>query len=138
VIHIRHGKGGKDRYVPLPQRTLELLRQYWLTHCHPVWIFPAPGRGGTGLSTATDPMPRSSVQDAFRAALTDSGIHQRASVHTRRHSWARHLLEAGVNLRLIQAYLGHRSPTTTSVYTPLTARAEPLASEAIHRLMSDL
>jgi integrase len=92
VIHIRHGKGGKDRYVPLPHRTLERLRQYWLTHRHPVWIFPAPGRGGTGLSTATDPMPRSSVQDAFRAALKQSGIHKRASVHTLRHSWATHLL----------------------------------------------
>jgi site-specific recombinase XerD len=138
VIHIRHGKGGKDRYVPLPHRTLERLRQYWLTHRHPVWIFPAPGRGGTHLSTASDPMPRSSVQDAFRAALKDSGIHKRASVHTLRHSWATHLLEAGVNLRLIQEYLGHSSPSTTSVYTHLTVRAEQLASDAINRLMSDL
>jgi len=138
VIHIRQGKGGKDRYVPLPHRTLERLRQYWLTHRHPVWIFPAPGRGGTHLSTASDPMPRSSVQDAFRAALKDSGIHKRASVHTLRHSWATHLLEAGVNLRLIQEYLGHSSPSTTSVYTHLTVRAEQLASEAINRLMSDL
>jgi integrase len=48
VIHVRHGKGGKDRYVPLPQRTLERLRQYWLTHRHPVWIFPAPGQGTPG------------------------------------------------------------------------------------------
>ena len=138
MIHVRHGKGGKDRYVPLPQRTLDLLRQYWVTHRNPVWIFPAPGRGGIGLSTATEPMPRSSVQGAFRVALKQSGIHKRASVHTLRHSWATHLLEAGVNLRLIQEYLGHNSPTTTSVYTHLTARAEQLGSEAINRLMSDL
>lgn len=138
MIHIRHGKGGKDRYVPLPHRTLELLRQYWLTHRHPVWIFPAPGRGGIGLSTATEPMPKSSVQGAFRAALKQSGIHKHASVHTLRHSWATHLLEAGVNLRLIQEYLGHRSPTTTSVYTHLTVRAEQLGADAINRLMSDL
>jgi len=138
LIHVRHGKGGKARSVPLPHRTLERLRHYWVTHRHPVLIFPAPGRGGTGLSTATAPMPRSSVQGAFRAALQDSGIPKPASVPTLRHSWATHLLEAGVNLRLIQAYLGHSSPTTTSVYTHLTARAEHLGAEAINRLMEDL
>jgi len=138
LIHVRHGKGGKDRYVPLPHRTLARLRQYWVTHRHPVLIFPAPGRGGNSLSTATAPMPRSSVQGAFREALKDSGIHKHASVHTLRHSWATHLLEAGVNLRLIQAYLGHSSPTTTSVYTHLTARAEHLGAEAINRVMEDL
>jgi integrase/recombinase XerD len=138
LIHIRHGKGGKDRYVPLPHRTLELLRQYWVTHRHPVLIFPAPGRGGISRSTATAPMPRSSVQGAFREALNASGLHKHASVHTLRHSWATHLLEAGVNLRLIQASLGHSAPTTTSVYTHLTARAEHLGAEAINRLMGDL
>jgi integrase/recombinase XerD len=138
LVHVRHGKGGKDRYVPLPQRTLERLRQYWVTHRHPILIFPAPGRGGISLSTATAPMPRSSVQGAFREALKDSGIHKQASVHTLRHSWATHLLEAGVNLRLIQAYLGHNSPTTTSVYTHLTARAAHLGVEAINRLMGAL
>jgi integrase/recombinase XerD len=138
LVHVRHGKGGKDRYVPLPQRTLERLRQYWVTHRHPILIFPAPGRGGISLSTASAPMPRSSVQGAFREALKDSGIHKQASVHTLRHSWATHLLEAGVNLRLIQAYLGHNSPTTTSVYTHLTARAEHLGVEAINRLMGAL
>jgi integrase/recombinase XerD len=114
-IHVRHGKGAKDRYVPLPQRTLPLLRSYWLTHRNPVWIFPAPGRAGTGLSTATQPMPRSSGQDAFRAALKASGLPKPASVHTLRHSWATHLLAAGVNLRLIQESLGHASPSTTAV-----------------------
>jgi integrase/recombinase XerD len=138
LIHVRHGQGGKDRYVPLPHRTLARLRQYWVTHRHPVLIFPAPGRGGNALSTATAPMPRSSVQGAFREALQDSGLHTHASVHTLRHSWATHVLEAGVNLRLMQAYLGHSSPTTTSVYTHLTARAEHLGAEAINRLMGDL
>lgn len=138
MIHVRHGKGGKDRYVPLPERTLEMLRQYWVTHRHPVLIFPAPGRGGIGLSSATEPMPKSSVQGAFRQALKDTGIHKGASVHTLRHSWATHLLEAGVNLRLIQEYLGHSSPATTSVYTHLTLKAEQLGAQAINRIMSDL
>jgi site-specific recombinase XerD len=83
-------------------------------------------------------MSKSSVQDAFRAALKQSGINKRASVHTLRHSWATHLLEAGVNLRLIQEYLGHNSPKTTSVYTHLTARAEQLGAEAINRVIDNL
>jgi integrase/recombinase XerD len=137
-IHVRQGKGAKDRYVPLPPRILELLRHYWGTHRNPVWIFPAPGRGGTGMSTASKPMPRSSLQDAFRAALQESGIHKRACVHTLRHSWATHLLEAGINLRLIQEYLGHQSPSTTALYTHLTLQAQEMACVAINRLMEDL
>jgi integrase/recombinase XerD len=137
-IHVRLGKGAKDRYVPLPHRILELLRQYWGTHRNPVWIFPAPGRGGTGMSTASTPMPRSSVQDAFRAALRESGIHKQACIHTLRHSWATHLLETGVNLRLIPEYLGHNSPATTALYTHLTLQAQEMAGVAINRLMEDL
>jgi integrase/recombinase XerD len=136
-LHVRLGTGAKDRYVPLPHRILELLRQYWGTHRHPRWIFPAPGRGGTGMATATKPMPRSSVQDAFRVALRESGIPKRACIHTLRHSWATHLLETGVNLRLIQEYLGHNSPTTTALYTHLTLQAQEMAGVAINRLMED-
>jgi integrase/recombinase XerD len=138
MIHVRHGKGNKDRYVPLPQRTLELLRHYWSTHRNPVLIFPAEGRDHIDLSKATEPMSKSSVQDAFRAALKQSGINKRASVHTLRHSWATHLLEAGVHLRLIQEYLGHNSPATTSDYTHLTVKAEQLGAEAINRVIDNL
>jgi integrase/recombinase XerD len=138
LVHVRAGKGAKDRYVPLPLPTLEWLRQYWKVHRHPVWLFPAPGRGGTGMSTATTPMPRSRGQDAFRAARQESGINKRASVHTLRHSYATHLLEAGVNLRLIQEYLGHNAPTTTARYTHLTLKADAMARDALHRLMADL
>jgi integrase/recombinase XerD len=137
-VHLRCGKGAKDRYVPLPQRTLALLRQYWKTHRNPTWLFPAPGRGGIGMATASEPMSRSSVQDAFRAALKQSGVHKHASVHTLRHSYATHLLEAGVNLRLIQAYLGHNSPTTTALYTHLTVKADAMARDALTALMANL
>ena len=138
MIHVRHGKGAKDRYVPLPKRTLELLRQYWKTHRHPRLLFPAEGRNHIKLSLATVPISKHSVQDAFHAALKQSGLNKRASVHTLRHSWATHLLEAGVNLRLIQEWLGHRSPATTSVYTHLTVKAEQLGTQAIDQLMRDL
>jgi len=138
MIHLRQGKGAKDRYVPLPLRTLELLRQYWVHHRNPILIFPALGRKSDQLSQTALPMADSSLQRAFKAALKQSGIHKPASVHTLRHSWATHLLEAGVNLRLIQAYLGHSSPATTSLYTHLTVKAEQMAVETIDRLFTDL
>jgi len=138
MLHLRHGKGAKDRYVPLPTRTLELLRQYWKQHRNPLLLFPAAGRNHLDLAQASEPMSKSSVQQAFRAALKASGNNKRASVHTLRHSWATHLLEAGVNLRLIQEWLGHSSPATTSVYTHLTVKAAQLGAQAINQLMSDL
>jgi len=138
MLHVRHGKGAKDRYVPLPRRTLVLLRQYWKQHRNPRLLFPAEGRNHSDLSKSTEPMSKSSVQDAFHAALKQSGNNKHASVHTLRHSWATHLLEAGVNLRLIQEWLGHASPATTSVYTHLTVKAEQLGASAIDQLMSDL
>jgi integrase/recombinase XerD len=138
MLRVRQGKGRQDRYLPLPLRTLELLRQYWATHRNSVLLFPAAGRDHTQLSKATSPISKSRVQKVFRAALKESGIHKPASVHTLRHSWATHLLEAGVNLRLIQVYLGHQSPVTTSIYTHLTIKAEQIAAQVINRLMNDL
>jgi site-specific recombinase XerD len=138
VIHLRRGKGNKDRYVPLPQATLERLREYWKTHCNPTWLFPACGRGGIHRSIATTPMPYCNVQDAFRAALKESGIHKKATVHTLRHSYATHLLEAGVNLRQIQENLGHNSPSTTALYTHLTEQAFKQTKDVINKLMEGL
>lgn len=138
LVHVHLGKGEKDRYVPLPDRALELLRQQWKTHRNALWIFPAPGRGGIHMPTAAKPLPKSSVQIAFKKAVKIAGIHKHVSVHSLRHSYATHLLEAGVNLRLIQEYLGHRSATTTALYTHLTEKAKTLASETINRIMSDI
>jgi len=138
MIHVRQGKGRQDRYVPLPQRTLELLRQYWASHRHPVWLFVITGRGQRPPSSALQPLSKRGVQRAFQAALKDSGLPKPATVHTLKHSWATHLMEAGVNLRLIQTYLGHTSLRTTALYTHLTNKAEVLATEAINRLMDDL
>jgi site-specific recombinase XerD len=138
MLHIRCGKGAKDRYLPLPLRTLELLRQHWSTHRNPMLIFPSPGQDRAALSKSTLPIPKSTIQKVFKAALIESRINKRASVHTLRHSWATHLLEAGLNLRLIQEYLGHSSPATTSLYTHLTVKAEQLATDVINRLMTEL
>jgi site-specific recombinase XerD len=102
-LHIQQGKGRKDRYVPLPATVLPLLRAYWLTHRHSTWLFPA--KTTTGVRETMSP---TGVQRAFKAALQESGVNKTASVHTLRHSWATHLLEAGVNLRLIQIWLGHQ------------------------------
>jgi site-specific recombinase XerD len=138
LVHVRLGKGGKDRYVPLPQSTLELLRTYWRTHHNPVWLFPATGRGGLHEGDATEPTSHTTIQAAFRAALKETGIRKKASVHTLRHSSATHLLEAGVNLRQIHVYLGHNSVQTTAFYTHLTMISNTQACEAIHALMQDL
>jgi site-specific recombinase XerD len=118
---------------------LALLRAHWRTHRHPVWLFPARASMANGLpQLATCPMPIRSLQHAFRIAVADSGLHKPATIHTLRHSWATHLLEAGVNLRLIQTWLGHTSPSTTAVYTHLTHTAEVLATAAIKQVMEDV
>ena len=89
------------------------------------------------MPTAIGPMPRNSVQDAFRVALKASGLQKRASDHTLRHSSATPLLDAGVHLRLIQAYWGHNAPTTTARLTPLTVTAAASARAALTALLAD-
>ncbi len=138
LISVRQSKGNKDRNVPLPQKTLKLLREQWKSHRNKVWIFPSAGHGCKNMAFATTPISKSGVQSAFRSALKTAGINKKATVHTMRHSWATHLLEAGINLRLIQAYLGHKTPATTSVYTHLTEKAKTVASKTINELMDDL
>jgi integrase len=140
-IQVRNSKGhmgDKDRDVPLPKRTLQLLREQWISHRNKVWLFPSAGQGGKDMPYAATPVSKSSVQTAFRKALKTAGINKKATVHTLRHSWATHLLEAGTNLRLIQAWLGHSTPATTSVYTHLTEKAKSMAIKSIDELMEDL
>jgi len=116
-VHVRDGKGGKDRLLPLPRLTLAGLRALWRRHRHRRWLFPAPG---ADPGAAAKPMDRGGVQAALKAALAELGIQRRLSIHSLRHSYATHLLEAGVDLRQIQVLLGHASPITTVRYTQLT------------------
>ncbi len=135
AIHVRAAKGNKDRYVALPAAVLALLVECWKTHRNPTFLFPCVGRGGIGGKEATQPVPISTVQQAFRKALLESGVAKDAHVHTLRHSFATHLLEVGVNLRQIQAWLGHNSPKTTSVYTHLTAEGTAQSVAKLNGLM---
>jgi site-specific recombinase XerD len=131
ALHVHHGKGAQDRYVPLPAPTLEQLRLFWLTHRNPVWFFPS-------RAAPTQPIDLRSVQRALQAAREESGVTKPATVHSLRHAYATHLLEAGIDLRFIQAYLGHSSPQTTALYTHLTRRADDRAAGTINQLMADL
>ena len=137
MVHVRHGKGARDRFVPLPTTTLKALREYWASHRHPTWLFPATGRDHRAAATADHPMERSSVQGALRRVVRDLGLRKAISIHTLRHSYATHLLEAGVNLRLIQQYLGHSSLQTTMVYLHLTAASQDQARQRIEALMGE-
>jgi len=136
VIHVHRGKGAKDRYIPLPENTLSLLRQYWVTHKNPVLIFPARGRDNKKASTAKYPMAKSSVQKVFRQAVIDAGINKRkVSIHTLRHAYATHLLEAGVNVRVIQRYMGHAQLESTLIYLHLTKKGAEEAYDLINQVM---
>jgi integrase/recombinase XerD len=137
VVHVHRGKGAKDRYVPLPPRTLIVLRQYWVSHRHPVWLFPATGRDHELAATAAEPMARSSVHGAMKRVVQDLRIKKKVTIHTLRHSYATHLLEAGINLRLIQQYLGHRSLQATMIYLHLTSLGQEQARATINKLMSE-
>jgi site-specific recombinase XerD len=135
-LHIRGGKGNKDRAIPLPERTLTLLRAHWRLHRNPVWVFPSTAP--TNEPHATAPMDESGLQKAFRHAVQAAGVSKPATIHSLRHSWATHLLESGVNVRVLQLWMGHTSPTTTAIYTHLTQHAEQAAARALERLTAGL
>lgn len=109
MIRIRQGKGAKDRCVPLSRRLLEELRAYWRLERPADWLFP-------GGHDRREPIHPSSVQRVCHQAAQAAGINKHVTPHTLRHSFATHLLEAGVDLPAIQRLLGHRSVQTTMIY----------------------
>lgn len=133
-VHVHRGKGAKDRYVPLPSSTLHWLRSHWATHRHPRFLFPAEGRNHKQSSVAEVPILTSTVQKAMSKIAVELNFAKRVTIHTLRHSYATHLLEAGVSLRVIQQYLGHSSLQTTMVYLHLTHTAEENARAKIEAI----
>lgn len=131
------GKNGKERQVPLANATLALLRAHWCTHRSPRWLFVAQSRANraNGLVAEDRPIPDATVRHALARAVTASGLRKVPCVHTLRHSYATHLLEDGVPLPVIQAYLGHANPRTTAVYLHLTREIREATRRPVERLM---
>jgi site-specific recombinase XerD len=126
VIRVRQAKGHRDRYVMLSPRLLALLREYWKVARPAEWLFPGdiPGR----------PLTTSTVYRVCVQAARDAGLGKHVTVHTLRHSFATHLLEAGTDIRTIQVLLGHRNLKTTAVYTDVSPIAVETTRSPLDRL----
>lgn len=153
-LHVRKGKGGKNRYVPISPAMIKRLRRWWKWHQNPKLLFPALGRSwracqrshklseqeamSHAMKMAARPMSTSTVQSALKWALASSGIKKPVCVHTLRHCYATHLLDAGVSLRYISNYLGHATLNQTLVYAHLSAVGEQRTQEVLHGLDADV
>jgi len=129
LLRVRNGKGGKDRYVHLPDRPLELLRAYYKNlGANSGFLFPHKD-GHIKADT---------LQVVFRTAVRKSSVSKPATVHTLRHSYATHLLENGENLSTIKELLGHSSIATTDIYTHMTGKVSTRLHVNLNGIMSDL
>jgi integrase/recombinase XerD len=118
MIHIRQGKGGKDREVPLSPKLLETLREYWRWKKPPIYLFPGEAKQGSN----GDHLTPKAVYHACKGAARRAGIQKTVGPHTLRHSFATHLLESGADLRTIQLLLGHADIKDTTIYLHLSQR----------------
>ena len=125
VIHIQNAKGGKDRYVPLAESLLPLLREYYQLYRPKEFLF----NGGNHLQYS-----KTSLRKVFKAALRRARITKECRLHNLRHSYATHLLESGVNLRYIQELLGHNSPKTTQIYTLVSSDESRKVSSPLDKI----
>ena len=132
VVVIRNGKGGKDRTVPLPRPLLQRLRRYWKEErpaCDGQLLFV--GAKGAGIDETT-------LQKTFTAACADAKLGRRATPHTLRHSYATHLVEAGISLRTVQDILGHATLKSTEVYMHVTMPGRERVQDVVDALMHGL
>ena len=136
-VHIRRGKGHKDRYVTLPDLALMALRKYWASHRNAALIFPA-GKNTQARSAALVPMDRGGLQRSFKVIAKSCGIHKHVHIHTLRHCYGAHLVEEGLHLRALQEELGHACPKTTAIYTQLTRPTMQNTQEVINAMVNRL
>ena len=134
-VHIRNSKGGKDRYVVLPELTLQALRRFWTTHRHPRLLFPSPVFDAARSRRSEAYMDASSIQAAFRATIRESGIQKRLTIRSLRHAYATHLLELGMDMRLIQDLMGHEDSKTTARYAHITKTCRDHTTDRLQLLL---
>jgi integrase/recombinase XerD len=136
TLHVRQSKGRKDRFVIQPQMSLAVLQRLWCSHRHPHLLFP--GKPRVKGNHATKTMHRGTTQRAFTRAYRDCGINKHVSIHSLRHSYATHLIEAGLNLRSLQHQLGHTDPQTTARYVRLTEKSRQNSADLINHTLAML
>lgn len=125
LVHIHEGKGARDRVVPLPDITLQMLRAYYRTHRNERWIFPALGRNnGKDAAIAETHVSANGVQGVLRSTVKRLGIKKHIHPHVFRHSYATHLIEANVPIRHVQQLLGHKDLKSTMIYLHVTTHAQ--------------
>lgn len=129
IIRVEQGKGRKDRYVMLSPHLLDLLRAWWRQTQPPVWLFP--GRD------PIDPMTTRQLNRAVHAAANMAEIDKKVSLHTLRHSFATHLLEQNIDIRVIQVLLGHAKLDTTALYARVAAKTICKVMSPLERIASE-
>lgn len=137
TITIRNSKGNRDRAVPLPENLYLQLKAYWKTHCNKLLLFPKRKSKLKEFSRedTTDHISIRTAQKVMHMAIKEAGISKKATFHTLRHSYATHLLEAGVNIITIQQFLGHSNLRSTILYLHLTNASEKKSVEILNKLM---
>ena len=136
-VHVRQAKGKKDRYVTLPQLTLDALRRYWASHRNPQLLFPR-GRTAEERHQAETCMDRGGLQKSFKAIVQDVGIHKQITLHSLRHCYGMVLTDAGVSLRAIQQQMGHECPKTTALYTQLSSYTQQDTDRRINGMLGGM
>ncbi|VIO69735.1 tyrosine-type recombinase/integrase [Bradyrhizobium ivorense] len=126
LLHVENGKGGRDRYAMLSLRLLEILRAYWTRTRSGLWLFPGQDPG--------EHVSIPAIQTACRAARRRARIAKPITVHTLRHSFATHLLEGGIDIRIIQVLLGHAYPESTARYAQVATNLLARTTSPFDRL----
>jgi integrase/recombinase XerD len=130
TLRVEQGKGQRDRYVMLSPQLLEWLREWWRAARPQAWLFPG--------QNPVNPMSAGQLSRAVRTAAQATGIAKRVSPHTLRHSFATHLLEQNVDIRVIQVLLGHAKLETTALYTRVAVNTIREVTSPLERLSGSL